>query len=222
MNQAVVIGAGIGGIAASIRLAVLGYAVTVLEANATFGGKMTQFTLNGYRFDKGPSLFTMPHLVDELFTLAGRNPQDYFRYQRLDIITQYFFADGTCLTAYREPEEFAAEVEKKLKIPKEKVTTYLARSARMYDATAATFLHKSLHQLPTYLSADVLKTIPVLPELGLTTTMHHIHVTHHHLGWYYSLLGSTYTCCLAVLRYNFFSTVLRPITVPIRTKLRPL
>ena len=88
MNQAVVIGTGIGGIAASIRLAVLGYAVNVLEANATFGGKMTQFTINGYRFDKGPSLFTMPHLVDELFTLAGRNPQDYFRYQRLDIITQ--------------------------------------------------------------------------------------------------------------------------------------
>jgi len=172
MNQAVVIGAGIGGIAASIRLAVLGYAVTVLEANTTFGGKMSQFTLNGYRFDKGPSLFTMPHLVDELFTLAGRNPQDYFRYQRLEVITQYFFADGSRLTAYREPEKFAAEVEQKLKIPKENVIAYLARSARMYNGTADTFLHKSLHQSKTYFSADVLKTIPVLPELGLTTTMH--------------------------------------------------
>jgi phytoene desaturase len=172
MKQAIVIGAGIGGIAGSIRLAVLGYAVTVLEANATFGGKMTQFTRNGYRFDKGPSLFTMPHLVDELFTLAGRNPHDYFRYQRLDVITQYFFADGTRLTAYREPEKFATEVEQKLKIPKEKVTAYLAKSARMYNATADTFLHKSLHQLQTYMSPDVLKTLPVLPELGLITTMH--------------------------------------------------
>ncbi|PSR55233.1 phytoene desaturase [Adhaeribacter arboris] len=172
MRKAVVIGAGIGGIAAAIRLAVKGYAVTVLEANAGFGGKMTQFTLNGYRFDKGPSLFTMPQLVDELFTLAGRNPADYFRYQRLDIITQYFFADGTRLTAYREPEKFAAEVEQKLGIPQEKVKSYLAKSRRVYEATAPTFLHKSLHQVQTYLSAEVLKTIPALPELGLTTTMH--------------------------------------------------
>jgi len=172
MKKAVIIGAGIGGIAAAIRLAVKGYAVTVLEANNSFGGKMTQFTLNGYRFDKGPSLFTVPQLVDELFTLAGRNPADYFRYQRLDVITQYFFADGTQVTAFREPEKFAAEVEQKLGIPREKVISYLAKSGRIYEATAPTFLHKSLHQLKTYLSAEVLKTIPALPELGLTTTMH--------------------------------------------------
>ncbi|MDQ3290007.1 MAG: phytoene desaturase family protein [Bacteroidota bacterium] len=172
MKKAVVIGAGIGGIAAAIRLAVKGYAVTVLEANSSFGGKMTQFTLNGYRFDKGPSLFTMPQLVDELFTLAGRNPADYFRYKRLDIITQYFFADGTRLTAFREPDKFAAEVEQKLGIPRKKVEDYLARSSRIYEATAPTFLHKSLHQIQTYLSGDVLKTVSVLPELGLTTTMH--------------------------------------------------
>ncbi|QMU30962.1 1-hydroxycarotenoid 3,4-desaturase CrtD [Adhaeribacter radiodurans] len=172
MKKAIVIGAGIGGIAAAIRLAVKGYAVNVLEANNSFGGKMTQFTLNGYRFDKGPSLFTMPQLVDELFTLAGRNSSDYFRYQRLDVITQYFFADGTRLTAYQEPAKFAAEVEQKLKISREKVEKYLIKSRRIYEATAPTFLHKSLHQVQTYLSGDVLKTIPVLPELGLTTTMH--------------------------------------------------
>lgn len=172
MKKAAVIGAGIGGIAAAIRLAVKGYAVTVVEANNTFGGKMTQFTVNGYRFDKGPSLFTMPHLVDELFTLAGRQPQDYFRYQQLDIITQYFFADGTRLTAYREPEKFALEVEQKLGIPQAKVTSFLAKSARMYKATAPTFLHKSLHRRQTYASADVLKTLSVLPDLGLTATMH--------------------------------------------------
>ncbi len=171
-NKAVVIGAGIGGIAAAIRLAVKGYGVTVLEANASFGGKMTQFSKNGYRFDKGPSLFTLPHLVDELFTLAGRRPQDYFRYQQLEVITHYFFADGTRLTAYREPEKFALEVEQKLGVPPEKVKQYLAKSARMYEATAATFLHKSLHRAQTYMSADVLKTLPALPYLGLTTTMH--------------------------------------------------
>jgi diapolycopene oxygenase len=173
MATAVVIGSGIGGIAAAIRLAVKGYAVTVLEANATFGGKMTQFTLpGGYRFDAGPSLFTLPQLVDDLFTLAGRNPEDYFRYQRLPIVTQYFWPDGTRLTAHANADAFAQEVEDKLGVPKEQLLKHLQKVARLYHATADTFLHKSLHKLGTFLSTDVLKTLPALPELGLTTTMH--------------------------------------------------
>ncbi|KAA5546557.1 1-hydroxycarotenoid 3,4-desaturase CrtD [Adhaeribacter rhizoryzae] len=172
MKKAAIIGAGIGGIASAIRLAVKGYNVTVFEASATYGGKMKEFVQDGYRFDTGPSLFTMPQLVDELFSLAGKNPHDYFRYQRLNIITQYFFTDGTRLTAYREPEKFAAEVEEKLGVPAARVKEYLAKSAQIYEATAATFLHKSLHKVSTYLSPDILKTLPALPALGLTTTMH--------------------------------------------------
>ncbi|ALI99032.1 1-hydroxycarotenoid 3,4-desaturase CrtD [Rufibacter tibetensis] len=173
MAKAVVIGSGIGGIAAAIRLAVKGYAVTVLEANASYGGKMTQFTLpGGYRFDAGPSLFTLPQLVDDLFSLAGRNPQDYFRYQRLPIVTQYFWPDGTRLTAHASADAFAKEVETKLGIPQDQLHRHLRKVSRLYHATANTFLHKSLHKLDTYLSADVLKTLPALPELGLTTTMH--------------------------------------------------
>ncbi|AKQ47087.1 phytoene dehydrogenase [Rufibacter radiotolerans] len=173
MATAVVIGSGIGGIAAAIRLVVKGYAVTVLEANATFGGKMTQFTLpGGYRFDAGPSLFTLPQLVDDLFTLAGRTPKDYFRYQRLPIVTQYFWQDGTRLTAHANADAFAQEVEDKLGVPQEQLLKHLQKVARLYHATADTFLHKSLHKLGTFLSPDVLKTLPALPELGLTTTMH--------------------------------------------------
>ncbi|GGK89321.1 1-hydroxycarotenoid 3,4-desaturase CrtD [Rufibacter glacialis] len=173
MAKAVVIGSGIGGIAAAIRLAVKGYAVTVLEANASFGGKMTQFTLPGdYRFDAGPSLFTLPQLVDDLFTLAGRTPKDYFRYQRLPVVTQYFWPDGTRLTAHASAEAFAREVETKLGVPQDQLQRHLQKAARLYQATAHTFLHKSLHKLGTYLSTDVLKTLPAVPELGLTTTMH--------------------------------------------------
>ncbi|AMM50868.1 phytoene dehydrogenase [Rufibacter sp. DG15C] len=173
MAKAVIIGSGIGGIAASIRLAVKGYDVTVLEANASFGGKMTQFTLpGGYRFDAGPSLFTLPHLVDELFTLAGRNPKDYFNYQRLPVVTEYFWPDDTRLTAHANTQHFAQEVENKLQVPQEKVLAHLKKVARLYHATEATFLHKSLHKLSTFLSPDVLKTLPALPELGLMTTMH--------------------------------------------------
>ncbi|GAB3203060.1 phytoene desaturase [Pontibacter aydingkolensis] len=172
MTKAAVIGAGIGGIAASIRLAVKGFDVTVFEANETFGGKMQEFWLGKYRFDAGPSLFTMPHLVDELFTLAGRNPSDYFTYTRLDPITHYFWADGSHVKAYANGDKFAAEVNQQLGVPEQAVMDALAKSAQLYKGTADTFLHKSLHRLDTYINPDVLKALSCLSDLGLTTTMH--------------------------------------------------
>ncbi|QDA60155.1 1-hydroxycarotenoid 3,4-desaturase CrtD [Hymenobacter jejuensis] len=171
-----IIGAGIAGIAAAVRLAARGHAVTVFEAAASFGGKMHQFELpGGYRFDAGPSLFTLPELVDELFRLCGRDPQEYFRYQRLDPITQYFFADGTRLTAWADEEKFAAEIEAKLQVPAVTVQRFLRRSAKAYGATANTFLHKSLHKAKTYLAPEVLHAVAALPQLGLTATMHQRH-----------------------------------------------
>lgn len=172
MKKAAIVGAGIGGIAASIRLALKGYQVTVYEANDSFGGKMHEFWLGGYRFDAGPSLFTLPHLVDELFSLAGRDPSKYFSYTRLNPITHYFWPDGSHLKAYADPEEFAREAEQRLGVPEREVREALARSRRLYRGTADTFLKKSLHRAGTYLSPDVLKALGCLSDLGLTTTMH--------------------------------------------------
>ncbi|ARS36987.1 1-hydroxycarotenoid 3,4-desaturase CrtD [Pontibacter actiniarum] len=172
MAKAVIIGAGIGGIATAVRLAVKGYSVTVLEANDTFGGKMQEFWLGGYRFDAGPSLFTLPHLVDELFTLAGRNPKEYFTYTRLDPITHYFWPDGSRVKAYADAAQFATEAAQQLGVPRKAVQEALEKSSRLYKGTADTFLHKSLHRLQTYLSPDVLKAMGCLTDLGLTTTMH--------------------------------------------------
>ncbi|SNC76845.1 phytoene desaturase [Hymenobacter gelipurpurascens] len=173
-----IIGAGIGGIASAVRLALAGHKVTVFEAQESFGGKMHQLVLpGGYRFDGGPSLFTLPHLVDELFRLAGRDPQDHFRYQRLDPITQYFFPDGTQLTAWADEDKFAQEIEQKLSVPAAEVLAFLKRSRLAYEATADTFLQKSLHKASTYLSPDVLKALAALPTLGLTSTMHQRHAS---------------------------------------------
>lgn len=82
MKQAVVIGAGIAGLASSIRLAIKGYDVNVFEANSYPGGKLSAFELEGYRFDAGPSLFTMPHFVTELFEMAGEKAKTHFDYKK--------------------------------------------------------------------------------------------------------------------------------------------
>lgn len=177
MPSAVVIGAGIAGIASAIRLAVKGYAVDVLEANGYPGGKLSSFDLAApdaagpYRFDAGPSLFTMPHLVDELFRLAGKHPTDYFRYETLDETCRYFWDDGTRLTAWADRERFGREVETVLNEPAANLYAHLADSARKFDVTEKLFLHRSLHRASTWLNRDALRGYWNLPRLGVFSTM---------------------------------------------------
>ena len=111
-EKAIIIGSGIAGISTSIRLALLGLDVTVFEANDYPGGKLTAFDENGFRFDAGPSLFTMPVLVDELFEISGLNPRNYFRYKEVDTTCHYFYNDGTVIKAYADKEKLKEEIEK--------------------------------------------------------------------------------------------------------------
>nr|WP_262923849.1 1-hydroxycarotenoid 3,4-desaturase CrtD [Spirosoma liriopis] len=175
-KKAAVIGAGIAGLAASIRLAVKGYNVDVFEANLYPGGKLSgfdQMTPDGrtYRFDAGPSLFTMPHLVDELFRLAGRNPADYFEYTRLDETCRYFWDDNTRLTAWADLNRFGQEVETVLGEPARHLHQHLNDSARKYQVTEKLFLQRSLHKMSTWLNRDALTGYLNLPWLGVFGTM---------------------------------------------------
>lgn len=173
MNQklAIVIGSGIAGIAASIRLAVKGYQVEVFEANSYPGGKLSEIRKNGYRFDAGPSLFTLPQLVDELFLLADKQPKDYFQYETLEETCRYFWEDGTRLSAWSDARKFAKEVELQLGEPSEHVVAALDHSAFIYRHLAPLFLEKSLHQVSTWIGPDAWKSYLNLPKLGLFQTM---------------------------------------------------
>ena len=123
-KKALIIGSGIAGIAAAIRLAVKGCPVEVLEANGYPGGKIAEINQDGYRFDAGPSLLTMPQYIDELFTLAGKNPADYFRYKRLDPICKYFYEDGTKLTAWADRQKFVNELAEATNEPAENIEEF--------------------------------------------------------------------------------------------------
>ena len=170
-KTAAVIGAGIAGIASTIRLANKGYEVHIFEANSYPGGKLSSFESNGYRFDAGPSLFTLPHLVDELFQISGKNPQDYFEYIRLEEACRYFWDDGVRLTAHANQEDFAKEIEEKLGEPADHVVAHLRDSAVKYDVTEKLFLHRSLHKISTYFNRDALKGYANMHRLDAFTTM---------------------------------------------------
>ncbi|MEQ8703134.1 MAG: 1-hydroxycarotenoid 3,4-desaturase CrtD [Phaeodactylibacter sp.] len=169
-----IIGAGIAGLASAVRMAVRGHEVEVFEANDYPGGKLSQFDLDGYRFDAGPSLFTMPQYVDDLFRLAGEDPEAHFQYERLDTVCHYFWEDGTRLNAHADPEAFGKEVEEKLGVPAERIHAALSDSAYKYELTGRVFLEKSLHRLSTWTNGKVLKAMLKIPGLDLFTSMNQV------------------------------------------------
>lgn len=171
-QKAVIVGAGIAGIAAAIRLAIKGYAVNVYEANSYPGGKLSEVSISGYRFDAGPSLLTMPQYIDELFRLAGKEPADYFRYEKLDVVCNYFYEDGTHLHAYADTKAFAEEIQKKTGEPAASIISYLANSRDIYNITNHVFLERSLHRLQTYLRWDTLRSVFRFPKIDPFRTMH--------------------------------------------------
>jgi phytoene desaturase len=171
-KKALIIGAGIAGIASAIRLAIKGYQVEVYEANSYPGGKLSQFEQDGYRFDAGPSLFTMPQYVDELFELAGKTPTDYFRYQRLDAVCKYFYEDGTRLIAYADADKFGSEIQQQTGESAAAVNEYLENSSKIYSITNHVFLERSLHLLKTYLRWDTFKSILRFGKIDAFRSMH--------------------------------------------------
>ncbi|MEZ4774377.1 MAG: 1-hydroxycarotenoid 3,4-desaturase CrtD [Bacteroidia bacterium] len=170
-QHAVIVGAGIAGIAIAIRLKVRGYTVSVYEKNPRPGGKLSEIIADGFRFDAGPSLFTLPGLVEELFSLAGKNPKDYFAYELLPVITQYFYPDGTQIQAWSDPVAFAEELQQKTGEDKSRVLRWLKKSEVLYGITHHVFLERSLHKLSTYLRWDTLVSALQLHRIDAFRTM---------------------------------------------------
>lgn len=170
--KAAVIGSGVGGLAIAIRLAQKGYELTVFEKNDHVGGKMSEIRGDGFRFDTGPSLFTLPELVNELIELTGEKKEDYLQYTKLDNICTYFYEDGTRIRAFGGPQKFADEIEEQTGESSKKVIRHLSKCRVLYDLTADIFLFNSLHRINTYLKWKVLKAVMLSYKLDALTTMH--------------------------------------------------
>ncbi|MHA8075085.1 1-hydroxycarotenoid 3,4-desaturase CrtD [Aquirufa sp. TARAVU-A1A] len=177
MSTVGIVGSGIGGIAFAIRMQLLGHEVTVFEANERAGGKLGLLEINGFRFDTGPSLFTMPKLVDELFEMAGKNPRDYFNYERLPEICRYFWDDQTRLTTVEDPAETAACMADALQEDAPTIYRYIKEAGEKYNIVSDLFLDDSLHKFSTWTSKKAMLGYANLHKLGLFQTMHQAHTS---------------------------------------------
>lgn len=168
----IIIGSGVAGLAAALRLSAAGHKVTVVEANDYVGGKLTAQMIGRYRFDMGPSVFTLPHLIEELTKLSGTARK--FEYLELDKICNYFYEDGTRLIAYTDKTKFAEEVAAKLGEEKQSVYDQLKYSATAYELTSEIFMERSLHRLSTFLNLKTAKAILNIGKLKMSKTMNEL------------------------------------------------
>jgi phytoene desaturase len=175
MTKAIIIGLGIGGLAAAIRLARLGICVDVYESAEKAGGKVSQLNFDGFRFDAGPSLLTLPELVHELLDEDLRFP-----IRKLDIITKYFYPDGTHVSAYSNLEKFSDEVGQKLQVPASKVINYLWKAAKVYELTSDLFIFGSFHRIKSLMNIKSLKTLLNFRRLQAFSSLHEFN--QHELG----------------------------------------
>ncbi len=153
MSRIAVVGAGVGGLAVAARLARMGHVVTVLEQAETVGGKLGIVEAEGFRFDTGPSIVTMPDVFRELWAFLGINEtfDAQARLRRLDPIARYRFGDGTWLDAAADHESFLANVEHLQVGNATEMRAFLARAERIWDTTHEPFLESPLRGVRTLL-----------------------------------------------------------------------
>ena len=167
-----VIGSGIGGLATACRLASKGHEVTVFEKNDSPGGKISEIHMEGYRFDTGPSLFTLPELVEELYSAAGETVPATFAYKKLDVLCKYFFKSGENLIAWSDQQKFTDECVDKLGEDPSNITRYFKSASLIYKITADIFLFNSLHKIKNLLKFSVLKSLLQVHKIRFYKTMH--------------------------------------------------
>lgn len=168
---AAIVGAGIGGLAAAIRLQAQGWQVQVWEQQNAAGGKIGEWSSRGFRFDTGPSLFTLPNLVDDLFTFSGYQPEAFFQYFPVKEGTRYFYEDGTSLNPPPDSDGLAKTLQDETGEPEQNVKNFLKESEVKYQITKPVFLEQSLHRLPTYLQKQTLQRFLRLPRIQPLQTM---------------------------------------------------
>lgn len=162
-----IIGAGLGGLAASCLLANRGHNVTVLEKNGRPGGKIGEVKAEGFRFDTGPSLLTMPFVLERLFEVCDADVHDYLDIQQLDPICRYFYRSGTQFDCYKNSGLNTAQIQEFASDDIQAYKDFQEYSQQLYQRTKDAFLFNPLFglsdlsslNLTDFFKIDAFKTV---------------------------------------------------------------
>ncbi len=165
-RSAVIIGGGLGGLATALRLAARGWRVEVCEQGATFGGKMNSFEREGFRFDTGPSLITMPWVFKELFEVAGTSLAEHVALAPVSPLADYVFADGTRFTYTTHLPEWLSTVRQIEPRDVDGFMRFMQLGARLFNLSQETFLRRPPTAPPDLRALKALKFLPLRHAWG--------------------------------------------------------
>ena len=170
---AVVIGTGFGGLAAAIRLSVKGYRVQMLEKLDAPGGRAYVHKQDGFTFDAGPTIITLPHLIGELFTLCGREMKDHVDLRLMSPFYRIRFDDGTHFDYSNNDEEMLAQIEQLSPEDVQGFKNLMVASERCFQLGFV-----ELGMVPFETFGDVVKAIPNLIKMKAWQTIYGLVAKH--------------------------------------------
>lgn len=153
--HAVVVGSGFGGLAAAVRLGARGYRVTVLERLEQAGGRASVFRQDGFTFDAGPTIITLPFVFEELWALCGKRFSDHIDLRAMSPFYRLHFSDGTHFAVSSDEVAMRAEVARFNPGDIEGYEAFLKVSERIYH-----FAFEWLGQVPFHEPSLMLKALP--------------------------------------------------------------
>ncbi|KUP06464.1 phytoene desaturase [Bacillus coahuilensis p1.1.43] len=157
MKTVVIVGAGLGGLAAGILLQSKGFQVTIIEKNQHAGGKMREYKEQGYSFDFGPNTITMPHVFTNVINEAGFNAQDYLQFIRLENHTMNEWEDGTRLLQSSNQKKMIEELKKIDSYGAKQYPSYLKAVEKLYKDANTQFFYRTFQSFRDYLSPSLSK-----------------------------------------------------------------
>lgn len=173
MPHAVIVGAGLGGLAAGIRLGARGYRVTVLDRLPEPGGRATVFRQDGFTFDAGPTIITAPFVLEELWQFAGRDFNADVKLQALDPFYTIRFDDGDTFTCRPDVEAMRAEVARISPGDVKGYDSFMAESEAIYKVG-----FEQLGHVPFSTIGSMAAVVPDLFKLKAWNSVHS-HVAKH-------------------------------------------
>lgn len=158
-KQVIVIGGGFGGLSAACRLAARGFEVSLFEQRDKLGGRAYVFEKDGFTFDSGPTVITAPWLFDEIWELAGRDREQYFKFVQLDPFYKIFDHNGRAFSYNGDHSYILSQIDQWNPADKEGYTRFMAATKEIFEAGMALIDKPFLHFV------DMLRVAPALVRL---------------------------------------------------------
>ncbi|MGM0845755.1 MAG: phytoene desaturase family protein [Bacillota bacterium] len=172
MKKIVIIGGGLGGLAAAATLASRGCSVVLFEKNKHLGGKLKSETLGSHTFDFGPNTITMPHVFDSVFYEAGDDPRHYYEWIKLHDHTANWSAEGERFLMSTNKDKVLQQLQTLDHYAWQHYEEYLSQIKKLYQLSEQAFFHRTFSSWRDYLSPSLFAAFTKVKPLQTMDSFH--------------------------------------------------